>query len=86
MRWSEHALKNLADREIPRAEAEAALLNRELSVPARSGRRFFMRRYFDQGLQQEMLVRLLVQEGPEGVVIAVYKTSKISKYMKGTGR
>ncbi len=86
MRWSAHALKNLTDREIPRAEAEAALANPEMSTPSRPGRRFLMRRYFDSNLEQEMLVRLLVEESPlEDVVVTVYKTSKISKYMKGAG-
>lgn len=86
MRWSEHALKNLADREIPRAEAEAALLKPRTFCARAFWPPVLHATLFDQGLQQEMLVRLLVQEGPEDVVIAVYKTSKISKYMKGTGR
>ena len=48
------------------------------------GRRFFMRRYFDIRFQQEMLVRALVEEtAQEQVVITVYITSKVDKYMKG---
>lgn len=59
-----------------------ALVNPEVSEPSLTTRRFLMRRYFDEGLQQEMLVRLLVEETAfEDVVITVYKTSKISKYM-----
>lgn len=59
-----------------------ALTNPEVSEPSLTTRRFLMRRYFDEGLQQEMLVRLLVEEtASEDVVITVYKTSKISKYM-----
>ena len=43
-----------------------------------------MRRYFDARFQQQMLVRLLVEESSEErVVITVYITSKIDKYMKG---
>jgi uncharacterized protein DUF4258 len=84
VRWSAHALKNLADREIPREEAEKTLLGPELALPARRPRRFLMRRYFDQRLQQQMLLRALVEETPsEDVVITVYITSKIDKYMKG---
>jgi hypothetical protein len=83
-RWSSHALKNLADREISRAEPDEALANPEAIVPARPGRRFFMRRYFDSRFQQEMLVRALVEEtAQEQAVIAVYITSKVGKYMKG---
>ncbi len=83
IRWSPHALKNLADREIPRVEAEQALTSPELTVPARPSRRFFMRRYFDARLQQEMLIRALVGEtAQEQVVITVYITSKMDKYMR----
>jgi hypothetical protein len=81
-RWSPHALKNLTDREIPRVKADQALTSPEVVVPARVSRRFFMRRYFDARLRQEMLVRALVEEtAQEQVVITVYITSKIDKYM-----
>lgn len=82
-RWSAHALKNLSDREIPRAEAEKALADPERVSPASSSRHFFMRRYFDDRFQREMLVRALVEEtAQERIVITVYITSKIGKYMK----
>ncbi len=43
-----------------------------------------MRRYFDERLQQEMLLRAVVEEtAEEWVVTTVYITSKIGKYMKG---
>jgi hypothetical protein len=43
-----------------------------------------MRRYFDQVLQQEMLLRVVIEEsGAEAVVITVYKTSQIARYLKG---
>jgi hypothetical protein len=42
-----------------------------------------MRRYYDVRLQQEILIRALVEETPgERVVATVYITSKIGKYMK----
>jgi len=84
IRWSPHALQNLADREIPRHEAEEALLNPELILTAAPPRQIFMRRYFDPRFSQEMLVRAVVEEtAEERLVITVYITSKISKYMKG---
>jgi hypothetical protein len=84
VRWSSHALKNLTDREIPREEAERTLSNPELILPARPPRRFLMRRYFHEGLEQEMLLRALVEDTPsEQIVITVYITSKLGKYMKG---
>jgi len=83
IRWTAHALKNLADREIPRAEVEIALTSPELTEAAHGARKVFMRRYFDERLQQEMLVRAVVEEtAEEWVVTTVYITSKIGKYMK----
>jgi len=83
LRWSAHALKNLSDREIPRAEAEKTLADPEAVSPASSSRQFSMRRYFDERFQREMLVRALVGEtAEERVVITVYITSKIGKYMR----
>ena len=85
IRWSSHALKNPADREITREDAQRTLTEPEVVQPVRQSRRFLMRRYFDPRLEQRMLLRLLVEEAPaEDVVITVYSTSKIDKYMRGT--
>lgn len=62
LRWSPHALNNLADREIDRAEAEKTLEEPEFEVPGQPPRRLLMRRYFDQVLQQEMLLRIVVED------------------------
>ena len=84
IRWSRHALKSLADREVPRPEADKALTDPDLVTPSGAARQVFMRRYFDARLQQPMLVRVIVEETPnEQVVTPVYITSKISKYIKG---
>jgi hypothetical protein len=84
IRWSAHAVENLANREIPRAEAELALADPERLEPGRPHRTVYMRRYFDVRLEQEMLVRAVVEETQdERVVTTVYITSKIGKYMKG---
>ena len=43
-----------------------------------------MRRYFDQVLQQQMLLRVVVEDtADETVVITVYKTSQINRYLRG---
>jgi hypothetical protein len=43
-----------------------------------------MRRYQDSHLGQQMLVRAVAEEtGEEVLVITVYITSKIGKYMRG---
>ena len=42
-----------------------------------------MRRYFDTQLQQQMLLCLIVEETPdELVVVTVYRTSQIARYLK----
>lgn len=84
IRWSFHALKNLEDREIDRDEADKTLAEPEVVAPSQPPRLVFMRRYFDQALQQEMLLRVVVEEmATETVVITVYKTSQFHKYLKG---
>jgi hypothetical protein len=84
VRWSAHALDNLTDREIDRQAAEKTLAEPEFVMPGQLPRLVLMRRYFDQILQQEMLLRMVVEEtATERVVITVYKTSQIAKYLKG---
>jgi hypothetical protein len=84
VRWSHHALDNLADREIDRQAAQKTLVEPEFVVPGQVPRIVLMRRYFDQVLQQEMLLRMVVEDSAtERVVITVYKTSQIAKYLKG---
>ncbi len=83
-RWTAHAEQNLADREIDREEAARALLSPEAEETVRPPRRAYLRRYFDATLQQTMLLRIIVEETPsEVVVITLYKTSQVAKYMKG---
>jgi hypothetical protein len=83
VRWSPHAIDNLADREIDRAAAEKTLANPEFVVPGQLPRLVLMHRYFDQVLQQEMLLRMVVEDtSTERIVITVYKTSQIAKYLK----
>ena len=44
-----------------------------------------MRRYFDTNLQQEMLLRIILEETTEEiVVVTIYKTSQIDRYLKGS--
>lgn len=84
VRWSRHAVKNLTDREIDRTEAEKTLAELDAIAPGQPPRQVLMRRYFDRLLQQEMLLRNVVEDTPsERIVVTVYKTAPISKYLKG---
>ncbi len=85
IRWSAHALENLADREIDRAEAERTLAAPDLVRSEPPNRRILMRRYFDGVLHQEMLIRIVVEDGSDDtVVVTIDKTSQIDKYLKGS--
>jgi hypothetical protein len=84
IRWTPHAMQNLLDREIERTEADKTLAQPEFIVPGQFPRHVYMRRYFDSLLQQEMLLRLVIEETiEETVVVSVYKTSQIDRYLRG---
>jgi len=61
IRWAEHAVENLGEREIDCTEVELTLRNPEVIVPDPPAREVYIRRYFDRVLQQEMLMRLVVE-------------------------
>ncbi|MDQ3694803.1 MAG: DUF4258 domain-containing protein [Chloroflexota bacterium] len=85
VRWTSHALEALVDRDIDRAEVDQTLAAPELSVVNSPRRVVLMRRYFDVRLERQMLLRVVVEEAPdERVVITVYKTSRIAKYLERT--
>lgn len=84
IRWTLHALQNLTDREVERVEADKTLTQPEFIVPGQPLRLVYMRRYFDSLLQQEMLLRVVIEETiGEIVVVSVYKTSQIDRYLRG---
>lgn len=84
IRWTDHALRSLDDREIDRANAEGVLTEPEHQISDPPGRRILMRRYHDAVLDQDMLLRVVVEDTPEEiVVVTIYKTSQIRRYLKG---
>lgn len=75
-------MENLVDRE----EAEKTLIDPEFIMPNQPQRSLVMRRYFDQVLQQEMLLIIVVEDTDrERVVVTLFKTSQFSRYLKETG-
>jgi hypothetical protein len=85
LRWTSHALKALVDRAIEQAEVEHTIAVPELSVTDPPRRAVLMRRYVDSRLGRQMLLRVVVEETPdERVIVTVYKTSQIAKYLKRT--
>ncbi len=83
VRFSPHALTNLIDREIDRAEVERTLAEPDQVEPGHAGRKVYMRRYHDAVLDADMLLRVIVEETEaEIVVVTVYKTSRMNRYLK----
>ena len=84
VRWTTHALREIAKREIDRAEVELTLGQPDAVIPAPAKRHFYQRRYIDKTLNETMLLRVLIEEtDSEMAVVTLYKTSKFGKYAKG---
>lgn len=84
LRWTHHATQSLNERRLSRIIAEQTIAQPEFSVPDPPDRKIFMRRYFDETSQQAMLMRVVVAETEqEIVVVTLYKTSQIDRYLKG---
>lgn len=84
IRWTHHALQNLNERNIDRTIAEQTIADPEFTILDSPDREIRMRRYFDKIRQREMLLRVIIAEvGNEIVVITLYKTSQINRYLKG---
>jgi hypothetical protein len=64
--------------------AELALAEPEYQVPDPPDRLILMRRHDDTILNERMLLRVVVEDAAaELVVVTVYKTSQIQRYLKG---
>jgi hypothetical protein len=84
IRWTLHAVSELSKREIDRIEAEVTIRQPDAIAPGAPPRAFHQRRYRDAILQEPMLMRVLIEEtDQELVVVTLYKTSKLKKYGGG---
>jgi len=87
IRWTRHALEALAEREIDREEAERALSGPTPTLPVIGNRTLHLHKYHDRVLDQEMLLCVVTEDhGDEIVIVTIYKTSKIEKYLRGGTR
>ena len=81
VRWTLHALDDLAARDISREDAERTMAEPDRVAEGRKPRVIYQRRYRDALLGEEMLLRVVVEETElERVVVTLYKTSKLNKY------
>jgi hypothetical protein len=87
IRWTRHALEALAEREVDREEVERALRGPTPTIPGLGNRTVHLRKYHDRALDQEMLLCVVTEEqADEIVIVTIYKTSKIEKYLRGNAR
>ncbi len=86
-RWSDHALRNLVARRIDRKTADAVLQEPEVVADGRLGRKVYMGCYLDENHGSEMLLRIVVEDAAnEVVVVTLYKTSRLEKYLPTQGK
>ena len=79
-----HAERDLSSRQIPREMVMEAVNNPQERVPGHSGRWVYQSRFFDTVHSEELLLRVVVEESKEELLIlSIYKTSKIDKYWQG---
>ena len=57
IRWSAHARKKAAKREVPENEVERTIVRPDSIVPGQWRRSIFMRRYFDAILETDAVTR-----------------------------
>lgn len=83
VRWTTHALQALQDRHIDLRDVELTLDAPELISLDPPIRAVFMRRYLDRQLDQGILLRVVIEETPyERVIVTVYRTSQIARYLQ----
>jgi hypothetical protein len=83
IRWTAHAVASLTDREIERDEAERAIAAPDRTVSGHGRRQVLLRKYHDAVLGQPMLLCVVIEDqSEERVVLTVYKTSKLDKYLE----
>lgn len=83
IRWTQHALEALAERQIDRNDAERVLRDPTTTRPTRGARKLFAREYQDAGLAQGMALCVVAEEvEQEIIVVTCFKSSKLDKYLK----
>ena len=83
IRWLDHARENLRDREVRESEVLETIDTPDFRTDGRDGRIIYMRYYPDEILGQQMLLRVIVEEhSDEILVVTIYKTSRDERYTK----
>ncbi len=79
-----HAISQARDRGISLDLIDKTVRDPEAVSTIDLGRIAMMRRYHDTELQKEMVLRVIVEQTPEElVVLTAFKTSRIGRYLKG---
>ncbi len=82
IRWTNHAEIKARQRAISHDAVIQAIQNPDQITPGHFPRSVYSKRYYDEQLQVDMLLRIIVEESEsELIIISAYKTSKIAKYI-----
>jgi len=72
IRFSEHAVTNLTDREIDRAEVERTLAESDAVEPGQAGRKVYMRQYHDAHgsvFERKVAMKIVYDKGTDTLTI-----------------
>jgi hypothetical protein len=84
IKWTRHAEAALIERKIERSDVVMTLWDYEFRVPDRlPPNEVLMRRYIDPSLGRPALLRVVILETElEIVIVTVYKTTRMNRYLK----
>ncbi len=84
VRLTRHAIDQAVDRGIAIDEILGTVRNPDSVATVDVGRMAMMKRYHDTQRQSDFLLRVIVEQTPEElVVVTAIKTSRVGRYLKG---
>jgi hypothetical protein len=69
IRWTPYSRKKLDRRDVTESEVKKTVAQPDSVSPGKPPRKIFARRYFDQILQTDMLLRVVLEETETEIVI-----------------
>ena len=80
--WGPHARLNVEERNLSLEQIEQTLSDPEWIVPGHPPREVYMRRFSNE--KGQYLIRVVIEEIIDArLVVTVYKTKQVQKYLRG---
>ncbi len=81
--FTKHALFEAERRGITKEEIFSVVNNYQQKIHYKEDKIIFQSKYYDKNIGKDMLLRIIAKETEkEIVIITVYKTSKVKKYLR----